>query len=837
MAIMTTARSAMGGRVRYGHVRHGIVGIALGAMLCAVTPAASQSLHGDSWMTAPKTKVKSSASNLATRRQTAKGDEQMLVRADEIHYDYNNDRVSAVGKVQTYYSGSSLEADKVVYDRKTKRLRAEGNVRLTEPDGKIVYADILDLSDDYRDGFVDSLRLDAPDKTRFAAKRAERTAGTTTIFQSGVYTACEACKDDPRKPPTWQVKAARIIHNEAEKMVYFEDARLELFGMPIAWLPYFSAPDPTVKRKSGFLMPEGSYANKYGFAAGVPYYWALAPDYDITLTPTITTRQGPMMQAEWRQRLINGAYTIRAAGIVQQDKDAFGRSDGTVTPGFREERGVIGTSGRFDLSSKWVWGWDAMVLSDRTFLQDYPIARRNLLKGEDALPSYSSTDPFRSSANESISQLYLAGRGERSYFDARTVHYYGFSESDRQRQLPIIHPVVDYNYTFGTPLFGGEVSYRTNLTSLSRREADFDPITVAARLGSACEPLTADPAVKVPANCLLRGVPGTYTRFSAEAQWRRSITDSFGQVFTPFAMVRTDSAVMSIKSDVGVSNYIPTGEDTVFRAMPTAGVEYRYPFIAVHSWGTQTLEPIAQLVVRPNESAIGRMPNEDAQSLIYDDSNLFRVDKFSGWDRVEGGTRANVGLQYTTQFNRAGFLNVLFGQSYQLLGKNSFSYGGPSNTGIESGLETARSDYVARLAYQPSSTYTVISRFRFDEDSFTVRRFELEGRANFDRWAGSLLYGNYDRQPALGFLSRREGVLAVGSVKLTQNWSVLAGARYDLTDNHLDQYRVGLGYIDDCFAISVNYITDHGYSGNTTTDHKLFFQINLRTLGGTGFSG
>ena len=74
-------------------------------------------------------------------------------------------------------------------------------------------------------------------------------------MQSGVYTACEACKDDPKKPPLWQVKAARITHDEGEKMLYFENASLEFFGMPIAYLPYFSAPDPTVKKKSGWLMP------------------------------------------------------------------------------------------------------------------------------------------------------------------------------------------------------------------------------------------------------------------------------------------------------------------------------------------------------------------------------------------------------------------------------------------------------------------------------------------------------------------------------------------------------------------------------------------------------
>ena len=154
---------------------------------------------------------------------------------------------------------------------------------------------------------------------------------------------------------------------------------------------------------------------------------------------------------------------------------------------------------------------------------------------------------------------------------------------------------------------------------------------------------------------------------------------------------------------------------------------------------------------------VGLFPNEDAQSLIFDDSNLFKVNKFSGWDRVEGGSRANVGVQYTAQFNRGGNVNFLFGQSYQLFGQNSFALGGTTNTGLDSGLDTARSDYVARASYQPNSTLTFTSRFRVAETDFTLQRTELETTANFGRWTTSVMYGNYAAQPALGFLETPRG--------------------------------------------------------------------------------
>ena len=294
----------------------------------------------------------------------SKNDGQMLVQAQEVNYDNVNSLVAAVGGVQIFYNGTTLEADRVTYNQKTKRLYADGNVRITDQEGRITNAQSLDLSDDYRDGFVDSLHVDTADRTRMAATRADRTGGNFTVFQSGVYTACEACRDDPKKPPLWQVKAARIIHDQGEKMLYFESARLEFFGVPMAYLPYFYTPDPTVKRKTGFLMPLFSSNTKYGFGLQTPYYFALAPDYDLTVTPRITTKQGLLLQGEFRQRLINGAYDIRAYGIRQLDKDDFLRSGGPAAPGYRDFRGGIESSGRFALNDKWSWGWDGTLVTD-----------------------------------------------------------------------------------------------------------------------------------------------------------------------------------------------------------------------------------------------------------------------------------------------------------------------------------------------------------------------------------------------------------------------------------------------------------------------------------------
>ena len=203
------------------------------------------------------------------------------------------------------------------------------------------------------------------------------------------------------------------------------------------------------------------------------------------------------------------------------------------------------------------------------------------------------------------------------------------------------------------------------------------------------------------------------------------------------------------------------------------------------------------------------------RASIFDDSNLFRVDKFSGWDRVEGGGRANYGMQYTAQFNQGGFVNALFGQSYSCSARTrSRRPTSPIPASTAASTPGSRTTWRGSRS-SPTSTYTFTSRFRFDHDTFAVQRIELEASANFDRWNVGVLYGDYAAQPQIGFLDRRQGILGTGSVKLDANWVLLGAARYDINAGKFDQTRIGLGYIDDCLILASNYITNYSYgSGN-----------------------
>jgi LPS-assembly protein len=368
----------------------------------------------------------------------------LYLQGDELVYDNGGSRVIARGNVEIYYNNYILTADRVIYDQSANTLTAVGNVVLKEPNNNIVRADKLTLTDDFRDGFVQSLSIVASDDSRIAADQAERRGGNTTVFHNGRFTPC---KSSDGMPPLWCISAATVIHDQQAQTITYQDAQFELFGMPILWMPYFEHADPSVKRKSGFLMPEFSGSETLGYGMTVPYYFALAPNYDFTFYPLVTGRQGVLWQGEWRHRLENGQYYVKLAGI-DQDADTL---PSAITN--REEldgwRGSIETRGLFSLSSWWKIGWDITLESDDTFRRFYKLD--NIL------------------LTDRVDKVFLEGISDRNYFGAELYHFGGlsFSEQPTGDSESYAYPIVDYNYVFADPLLGGEVRWNTNALSFS----------------------------------------------------------------------------------------------------------------------------------------------------------------------------------------------------------------------------------------------------------------------------------------------------------------------------------------------------------------------------------
>ncbi|WP_457796948.1 LPS-assembly protein LptD [Methylocystis sp. S23] len=799
--------------------------------------------------------------------------ERMVVEAREMVYDEKKNTVTARGQVQILYKGRLLEADRVVYDRNTSRVYAEGHARLTETDGTIARADRFDLTDDFKAGFIESLQVDTPENTHMSAARAER-ADDETTFEMGSYTACEACRDDPSRPRTWVVKAKRIIHDNVEKMIYYEDATFELLGTPVAYVPFWSSADPSVKRKSGFLTPVFTYRSQLGAGFGAPYFWAISPDADLTVTPTIFTRQGPFLTGEFRKRFENGGFSVRAEGTHVGDPGAF--APAPLGARNREWRGAVQSIGEFALNDRWRFGWDITALSDRYFLQDYK--QYNYL-----LQNYF----FR----ESSSTIYLTGQGPRSYFDLRGYYFQGLSPNDVQAQQPIVHPVMDYNRVFDvdparTAGIGGQIEVDANVTSTSADVANYEsinPRTLDSIYGlyNVCQFYTRD-VIPARSQCLLRGVGGSYEHATISGNWKRKVIDPIGGVWTAFAFARFVGSYLDYDREGlypiynGFWQPIPNanqglffnGQDQRFRgqATPGFGAEWRYPILARSPIGNIVFEPIAQIIARPNQTSIPSLVNMDAQSLVFDDSTLFEWSKFSGYDRFETGTRLNYGGQATLSLPNGGFVNAMVGQSSQIAGSNSYSTADAANVGLNSGLDSRVSDLVGRFAFAPNAFVSFVAKGRFDKSDLNAKRIDLFSTFNFEPVTLQLQYANYASQPAIGFDMRRQGLSATGRYDLTKNYFLNGTVTFDMSRylyNNLTQQPAlytnltginligtaplfsvaalgaGVGYHDECTTLSINYsqiYQPQSYTGLPARNQSVMVTLSFRTLGEARFN-
>ena len=241
--------------------------------------------------------------------------EPMLLQADEMVYDNDNNRITAKGNVEIYYGNYTLLADRVVYDRGSNTLKAEGNVRIKDPDGAVITSDHITLTDDFRDGFIDALKVVTKDDTRIVASSASREAGNVTVFEKAWFTPCKVCETDPSKPPTWRIRSGKITHKRDQAVITFKNAVFDFLGVPLIYVPWFQMADPTVKRKSGFLMPSYSHSDQLGNTLQVPYYFALSDHYDFTFAPMYTEQAGTLLLGNWRQRMSSGAYSVELAGV------------------------------------------------------------------------------------------------------------------------------------------------------------------------------------------------------------------------------------------------------------------------------------------------------------------------------------------------------------------------------------------------------------------------------------------------------------------------------------------------------------------------------------------
>jgi LPS-assembly protein len=371
------------------------------------------------------------------------GEGPVLLLADDVQYDTAANVVTATGDVRVERGERVLLADRLRYDQTADRIEAEGNVILLEPAGEAIFADRVSLSGDLKNGVADQLRARLTDDSLFAAARGRRIDGNRTEMERAVYSPCEVCPDS-EEPPLWQIRARRVIHDEIERTVTYNHAFLELFGVPVAYTPYLSHPDPSVERKSGFLVPSFGNDSELGFTLETPYYFALAPNYDLTLAPIFTTLEGPVLTAEYRHLTTRGPFDL--SGSVTYGDEAV--SSASEQPDDKEVRGHLEGRGRFLYDQGWGAGYDLEVASDDTYLERYGF----------------------SSANVLVNRLYTERIWSRNYLGVNGFGFQGLRPSDDQGLIPIVLPLAEAALVSEPWQWGSRFTLDSSLIALTRTE-------------------------------------------------------------------------------------------------------------------------------------------------------------------------------------------------------------------------------------------------------------------------------------------------------------------------------------------------------------------------------
>ena len=405
--------------------------------------------------------------------------------ADEVSFDETAGTVTARGNVEVYHGLRTLTAREIVYDSRTDRISATGPIVLRDGAGTAILADAADIDAALRDGVVEGARAFIADGAgAMAAVEAQRVDGRYTALSKAVYSSCQVC--EASQTPLWSIRARRIVHDDVERMVHYEDPTFEVMGVPVAWLPYFSHPDPTVERKSGFLAPTFLQSSRFGFGVKVPYFHVIDPSSDATFTAFPTTEDGLIGELEYRRRFDFGGFDAAGSlGLVD-----IGDGDGSAW------RGHIFSAGRFDLSS-FGFGSGAMAGLDLNLTTDDGYLRRYRFSDDDRLTS----------------RAFVENWGESGFFTLAGAYFQSLRDDERSDEIPIVLPEFSARRNFFEGVAGGYLGVEASGVALSRIDG--------------------------------RDV----RRLTAQADWSREVIAPFGVALRGFGVLRADTYQVSDDPD------------------------------------------------------------------------------------------------------------------------------------------------------------------------------------------------------------------------------------------------------------------------------------------------
>jgi len=696
-------------------------------------------------------------------------DRPVLLQADSVTYDEKLNIVTASGNVELAQDERVIKADTISYNINTGLVTASGNVALVEPTGEVVFAEYVELTDELAEGFIDEVRLLMSDGvTRMAADSGLRTGGNRSELRRAVFSPCELCKEDPERAPLWQIKSARVVHDQEEKVITYNDAWMEIFGVPVIYTPYFEHPDPSVERKSGLLAPTFGSSSNLGPNLQLPYFLVIDPQSDLTFAPLITFEEGVVLTAQYRQRYRDGFIDIAGSGTVG---DRLKRENGRLVEEDDVFRGHIDATLKFNIDENWRWGAEVERVTDKDYLRFYD---------------------FDSPRSVTVNP-YVEGFFERDYAAINAYSFQGLRNRDNNDTAPIVAPLAEYSYVSEPGAWGDTFFADANAMLLTRETGRRS------------------------------------NRASLRGGWKLPYISPLGDTYTLTASVQADGyrtdGVDPTSDLVNPAN----GQDSEFagRVFPQLALDWRYPFVQSGEKIQQTLEPAVQLVAAANGKNSGDIPNEDSLDLEFDYTNLFRLNRFTGVDRVDSGSRLSYGLNWSARHADGGMVTAFLGQSYRF-SENKGVFG-PS-----SGLDEKLSDYVGKLEVGLEDYFHAIYRFRFDKDDLQAQRSDFQLRTSIGPVDFDLGYvfavGDRTSVQSGGFGDREEITGAIRA-QLSEYWSVFASHRRDLIADDSLSTRAGVVYQDECFLIETAAERKFFRDRSSNSEDIFFVRIVFKHLG------
>jgi LPS-assembly protein len=537
--------------------------------------------------------------------QKVKGtDQPVLFSADEVSQDQELGTILAHGHVEITQGDRILMADNVSYNQKTDTVSASGNVKLLEPTGDVMFAEFVQLNDAMKNGVVKQLRLLLTDDSRLAAVEARRRDGNLTVMKRAVYSPCKICKEDPDRPPVWQIKAQTVEHDQERQEIRYHNAFMEMFGIPVAYVPYFSHPDPTVKRKTGFLAPDFGTGGNLGGHFRLPYYIVLDRDKDATLAPIYTVDEGLVFSGEYRQRFNKGEMSINGS-ITEADRDVT--ENGMTTTLQDQLRGHVHAKGSYNFDETWRAGADVLRSTDRTYLRKFNFFSEH----DDVLSSNVFVEGFRPGT-----------------YAAANIYTFQDTRPESRPEQPLVAPLLQYHHMSKADSIGGRMLVDSDFRYLTRND------------GPTTQRVSLRPGYEVSKTADI-GVVSTFsTSLMADIY-------NVDQVANPVVNADANSTI--------------TG-----RLLPRATANVRYPFVRSADTVRQVIEPIAMVTATPNGMNSKNIPIDDSAVYEPDDTNLFSADRLAGEDRIETGQRFAYGVQVGAYGSGDGRTTAFVGQSYRL---------------------------------------------------------------------------------------------------------------------------------------------------------------------------